>query len=103
MTRWMTRVGLVLFLLVSMSMLVACHERAATRAECQLILDRIITIELGELGYRDPIFARRKQTELRTRLKSRLDACIGRPIPTHAITCIPNATTTEHLSHDCLR
>lgn len=103
MTRLMTRSVLALILVASLPMLAACHERAATRAECQLILDRIITIELGELGYRDPIFARRKQSELRERLKSRVDDCIGRPIPTHAITCIPNATTTEHLSHDCLR
>jgi len=68
-----------------------------------MIVDRVITIELGELGYRDPVFARRKTAELRERLKSRLDGCVGRPLPDDARTCIPNALTTEALSHDCLR
>lgn len=80
-----------------------CTQRAATRADCQLIVDRIIAIELGELGYHDPVFAQRKQAELRERLKSRLDGCIGRPIPAHALTCITQADSTETLSHDCLR
>ncbi len=96
----MTRAVTVALFMLTLS---ACQQRTATRADCQLILDRIITIELGELGYRDPLFARRKQSELRERLKSRLDNCIGRPIPAHATTCIPNATTTEALSHECLR
>jgi len=80
-----------------------CSDRAATVHDCRLILDRVITIELGELGYRDPAFARRKRDELRGRLKSRLDGCIGRPIPEFALTCITQAQSTEQLSHDCLR
>lgn len=80
-----------------------CSGRRATRADCQLIVDRVITIELGELGYRDPVFARKKTAELRERLKSRLEGCIGRALPEHALTCIPNAQSTEALSHDCLR
>jgi hypothetical protein len=63
----------------------------------------IITIELGELGYRDPTFARRKQAELRERLKSRLEGCIARPLPANALGCITQADSTETLSHDCLR
>ena len=82
---------------------VGCTERVTTRNDCQLILDRIITIELGELGYRDRAFAQRKQSELRERLKSRLEGCVGRPISAAATTCVPNAMTTEVLSHDCLR
>lgn len=99
----MTRWSVPLLICALMWSALGCRPRNATRAECQMIVDRIITIELGELGYRDPVFARRKQAELRERLKSRLDGCIGRPLPTHALTCIPNATTTETLSHDCLR
>lgn len=83
--------------------LVGCSQRTATRNDCQLILDRIITIELGEQGYRDPAFAQRKRNELRERLKSRPDGCIGRPLPAHALTCMTQAQNTERLSHDCLR
>lgn len=95
--------ALVMFVCVLVGANAGCSGRRATRADCQLIVDRVITIELGELGYRDAVFARKKTSDLRERLKSRLEGCIGRALPDHALTCIPNAQTTEALSHDCLR
>ena len=97
----MTRATIRL-LLVTALCLCACSERAATRADCQLILDRVITIELGELGYHDLALTHRKQQELRSRLRTRLDACVGRPIAPDANVCIASAQTTEELSHRCL-
>lgn len=96
-------VALAMALSVLAAVSAGCSGRRATRADCQLIVDRVITIELGELGYRDAVFARRKTSELRERLKSRLEGCIGRSLPAHALSCIPNAQSTEALSHDCLR
>ncbi len=80
-----------------------CNRRRATEDECRAIFDRIVDIELEERGYRDPMLAERRKTELRRQFDDRVRACVGRPIPDDAMGCVARAGTAESLSHECLR
>ena len=100
MTRSFTTFAIVLVVLLSHSM--ACSNGRATSEDCRAILSRIVTIELSEQGYRDPVLLDRKRSEALQRFAGELDACIGRRLPAHARSCIDRAQTTETLVHDCL-
>jgi hypothetical protein len=66
-------------------------------------LDRIVEIELSEMGFADPVLAGRRKGELRALFRSDLEACIGRRLPEGALQCVRQSRTTEQLSHSCLR
>ena len=80
-----------------------CGGRPATDGECRAILDRIVELELGEQGFRDPVLAARKKSELGRRLAPELGLCVGRRLPPDAMACVAVARSTEELSHRCLR
>ena len=83
---------------------VSCNmgKPAATAQDCRAILNRIVEIELAELGYRDPVLRAKKQSELAARYERELAACVGRPLATDALQCVEAATSTEQIAHDCL-
>jgi hypothetical protein len=80
-----------------------CRGSRATASECAQVLDKIVDLELSERGFRDPELARRKRDELRRALGSELAECTGKPIGTGALACVQRATSTEQVSHECLR
>lgn len=82
--------------------LAACGE-PATAADCRTILDRIVALELQEQGFRDPVLTRRKQEEYARRHAPDLARCEGLRLPPHARACVEVATSSEQISHVCLR
>jgi hypothetical protein len=100
MMRWSESVCVVL---LAGLLLFACDERTATEVECRAIFDRIVDIELRELGFRDPELSERKRVELRRVHAGQLQSCVGLPLPAHAMSCVAHAETTEQLSHECMR
>lgn len=82
--------------------LCGCRERASAE-QCQTIFDRLVVLELKEMGFHDAALAKRKQRELTNRYREELAACVGRRIPDDALTCVMAAENTEAVSHDCLR
>jgi len=96
----MRRVGAIAFVALA---LCGCRRHAATPDECALILDRIVQLELHELGFRDPALAARKSSELQRTLAPELRSCQGVRIRENAIPCVQRATSTEEISHRCLR
>ena len=80
----------------------ACSRERATPRTCEMILDRIIELELTEQGFRDRALAAKKKAELRQTFASELLHCEGRPIRHNARACIERATGTEEVSHQCL-
>ncbi len=81
----------------------SCAERQATPEECRAILDRIVEIELAEMGFRDSVLADRTKKRLARKYATDLSACIGRELSRGAMECVQDAPTNEQLSHDCLR
>ena len=80
-----------------------CNPERASTEQCQAIFNRLVELELEEMGFRDKVLTKRRQAEFSMRYKDNLDACVGRVIPSGALQCIKSAKTTEDLSHECLR
>ena len=74
----------------------------ATEADCRVLLDAIVRIELQEQGYRDEVLQQRRQAQLARVFATQLAACVGRPLPPGALACASSATSSEQLSHMCL-
>ena len=81
----------------------SCTRERATEQQCHAIFERIVDIELEEMGFRDPALAARHKAELQARYARTLRGCVGHPISVRAMTCVASAKTTEELSHKCLR
>lgn len=79
-----------------------CHERNATRLECEQIIDHLIRIELKELGYQDPELTLRWQNKLKKQYRAQIDECVGKSINENAMQCIEQSINSEQVSHDCL-
>jgi hypothetical protein len=80
-----------------------CRRHRMTAADCGVVLDRIVQLELAERGFRDPALARRRQGEIRARLSTELAACEGRRARSDVMTCLRGARSAEEISHGCLR
>lgn len=98
----MTRARIILGLWLAMAVQ-SCTGERATEQQCHTIFDRIVEIELEEMGFRDTALAARRKAELHARHHSELRGCIGRQISARAMSCVATAKTTEELSHKCLR
>ena len=80
-----------------------CERTGATRAQCEVIFERLISLELTEMGFKDPALTARWVKRLRARYRAELDECVGRAIPPEAMRCLKQAKTVEVVSHECLR
>jgi hypothetical protein len=83
-------------------LLSGCTRHRATEVDCRAVLDRIVGIELHDLGYRDPVLARRRQRQLAASLRNDLGACRGAWIRDDVAACLARARSNEQLVHDCL-
>lgn len=81
----------------------ACRGTLATEADCGRIFDRIVELELRELGFIDPVLQERKRSELRRFMASDLALCPGRRLAPGASVCVAEAPTAEDLTHRCFR
>jgi len=99
----MKTVSLALAALWSLSSALGCRSTRATPDECARILDRIVDLELHERGFRDPALASRKRDDVRRLLAPEIAECAGKPLRSGALACVEHATSTEQISHDCLR
>lgn len=80
-----------------------CGNGRASHDDCTAILDRIVELELREMGFRDPALVERKRAELHRTLAPEIGRCTGRRLPVDALACVRQATTAEDVSHRCLR
>lgn len=90
-------------LLLTLTLAAGCAPRRATLEECGELLDRMVALELEELGYRDPALVALRQRELRARLAEQQRQCVGRRLAPKALECARAARSTEALSHQCLK
>jgi hypothetical protein len=82
---------------------VGCRSPRASPEDCARIFDRMVDVELKELGYRDPILAQLKRKQLKQRFAAEIGKCVGGKLSPHGLSCIESAQTTEQISHVCLR
>ena len=77
------------------------HERA-TLSDCERLFERLVELELREMGYHDPTLAERWQLTLKGRYQEHIKGCVDRPLAPHALRCAQEATLAEQVSHECL-
>ena len=82
---------------------VGCNRSRATDQDCAKILDRIVELEVRERGFRDPALLERKRAEMRQVLAPELKLCEGKRLKPGALACVQQATSSEQISHACLR
>jgi hypothetical protein len=80
----------------------------ASEAECRVILERIVELELKSQKVNDPAeIAKRRNESLGLAAdggrSDLLDGCIGRHITDRALACVRNAETSAEVTEDCLQ
>jgi hypothetical protein len=80
----------------------ACGRRA-THADCQLIVDRTVEIELAEKNQTDPAAIAKRKAEVRAELDEDLKSCEReRRVTDKMMACVQSASTTSDL-RSCLQ
>lgn len=97
------RMALCAFACLALIPNVGCRSRRASSEDCMQIFDRMVDVELKELGYRDPALAQLKRKQLRQRFAAEIGKCVGGTLSSKGLSCIETAQTTEQISHLCLR
>lgn len=81
---------------------VAGCGRKATRADCELVVDKNVEVKLRADGVTDPPVVQKRKDELRASLKEDIDKCVGKRVTDGMLTCVKGAQTAEQIDK-CLR
>ncbi len=81
--------------------LLGCGRRA-TKADCEIIVDRMVVVKLKAKNITDPESINKMQGDLRKDADTDLQGCIGRRITDSAMACIKTADTEDAIIK-CLR
>jgi hypothetical protein len=80
-------------------LLCAACGRRATRADCQLIVDRSVEVQLSEKGQTDPAAIAKRKGEVRADLDDKISACEReRRVTDKMMACVQSASTTSDLA-----
>lgn len=82
-------------------LLVGCG-RPATEADCQLIIDRNVEVQMRAMKLEDRALIAKKQQELRNAMKDELKDCVSRRVTDGMMRCVREATTAEQITK-CIR
>jgi hypothetical protein len=81
--------------------LCACGRRA-TQADCQLIVDRSVELQLKELSEADAAAIASREREIRGQLTEEIRSCEGHRVTEKTLACVRAASTSKELD-TCLR
>lgn len=92
------RLLLKLIALPPLVLLCGACGRHATRADCQLIVDRSVEIELKERNETDPKAIAKREAEVRAELDDKIGSCErDRRVTDKMMACVQSASTTPDL------
>jgi hypothetical protein len=83
---------------------VACSgcSRRATQADCQLIVDKAVELQMKDMDLRDAPAIEKREQQVRAELGAEIKSCEGRHVTEQTLRCVRAATTTKGLDA-CLR
>lgn len=96
-----TRMPGMLRVVVAVVALPSCGHRA-TQADCQLIVDKAVDLQLKEIDLHDAPSIEKHEEQVRAELGSEIKACEGRHVTERTLACVRAATSTLGLDA-CLR
>ncbi len=76
--------------------------RRATRADCQLIVDRGVELQMKGMSLTDTAAVQKREQVVRASLQTEIDSCEGRRVTERMMACVRAAPTTAELDQ-CLR
>jgi hypothetical protein len=76
--------------------------RRATQADCQLIVDRSVELQMKGMSLTDGIAVQKREQQVRASLQTEIESCEGRRVTERMMTCVRAAPTTAELDQ-CLR
>jgi hypothetical protein len=71
--------------------------RRATQADCDLIFNRFVEIELRTMHVTDPVEVAKREQAMRVELKDDLQKCPGKRITDSMLRCVQNAQTNDEI------
>jgi hypothetical protein len=72
--------------------------RRATRADCQMIVDRSVELQMKEMSETDPKAIAKREAEVRAELDEDIKSCErDRRVTEKTMACVQSATTTQEL------
>jgi hypothetical protein len=96
----MRQVALVLFAATAIPA-TGCGRRA-TEADCQLIVNKSVELEMKEMSRADAPSIEKREEEVRAQLGDEIKACEGRHVTERTLSCVQSASSTQGLDA-CLR
>jgi hypothetical protein len=88
---------------IALALAVAGCGRRATLADCQLIVDRSVELQMREMSETDPKAVAKRTAEVRAELDDQIKSCEGqRRVTEKTMGCVQAANTTTELDK-CLR
>lgn len=78
-----------------------CGHRA-TQADCQLIVDKAVELQMKEMDLHDAPTIAKREEQVRAELGGEIKSCEGRHVTDRTLSCVRTATTTAALD-TCLR
>ncbi len=94
-------VALAALALGSAGAAVGCGRRA-TQADCQLIVDKSVELQMKDMDLHDAPSIQKREQEVRAALEAEIKSCEGRHVTERTLACVRAATTTQGLDA-CLR
>jgi hypothetical protein len=89
--------------LLAILLLCSACGRRATHADCQLIVDRSVEIQLSAQSQTDPSAIAKRKAEIRAELDDRINSCErDRRVTDKMMACVQSASTTSDLQ-TCLQ
>jgi len=76
--------------------------RRATLADCQLIVDRGVELQMKGMSLTDTAAVQKREQQVRASLQIEIDSCEGRRVTERMMGCVRAAPTTADLDQ-CLR
>ncbi len=76
--------------------------RRATAADCQLIVDKSVELQLQDMSETDPEAIRKSEAKIRSALEGEIVACESRRVTDRTMACVRTAHTRGELDA-CLR
>jgi hypothetical protein len=94
--------GLAALALATVASLAVGCGRRATPADCQLIVDRSVELQMKQMRDVDPALIQKREAEVRTALAGEMKSCETRRVTDRTMACVRGAKTTQELDA-CLR
>jgi hypothetical protein len=84
-------------LLALSSLLLFGCGRKATQADCDLISDRYVEVQMHAMNINDPASIDKRKAEMREEMKDELKGCIGKRVTDGMLACVRRAKTNEEI------